>query len=60
MQVGMTSLKKVQERVDLKVELTFMKKMYKAIYISIAHFTMATELRLIASEKYGTDSVYRK
>ena len=55
MQVGTTSLKQTQERVSLKVELTFIKKVYKAIYISIAHFTMATELRLIASERYGND-----
>jgi len=60
MQVGMTSLKQVQERISLKIELTFIRKVYKAIYISIAHFTMATELRLIASERYGNDSGYRK
>jgi hypothetical protein len=29
---------------------------YKAIYISVAHFTMATELRLIANLRYGQDN----
>jgi len=45
MQVG--PIKEVEIKVDLSSELSFCKKIYKAIYISIAHFTMATELRLL-------------
>lgn len=59
MQVSPVSLKVVQERLDLKLELTLVKKIYKAIYISITHFTMATELRLIANERYGLESTFR-
>ena len=60
MQVSPLSLKKVQEKLDLQIELTLLKKIYKAIYISIAHFTIATELRLLANEKYGVESCYKK
>lgn len=42
MQVSPLPLKKIQERLDLQLELTLVKKIYKAIYISITHFTMAT------------------
>jgi hypothetical protein len=35
------------------------RKIYKAIYISIAHFTIATELRLLANEKYGVESTFK-
>lgn len=50
----------MQEKLDLSLEITMTKKIYKAIYISIAHFTMATELRLIANEKHGVESNFRK
>jgi hypothetical protein len=60
MQIGPIALQKVQQRLDIALELTLLNKVYKAIYISIAHFTMATELRLIASDRYGIDSAYRK
>jgi hypothetical protein len=46
----------VSENIDrkwLKEELTPLSKIFKALYISIAHFTMATELRLIANNRYG-------
>lgn len=59
MQVSPLPLKKIQERLDLQLELTLVKKIYKAIYISITHFTMATELRLIANERYGIDSSFK-
>jgi hypothetical protein len=58
MQVG--PIKEVEIKVDLSSELSFCKKIYKAIYISIAHFTMATELRLIANEKHGFEANYKK
>lgn len=44
----------------IKEELTPLQKIYKALYISIAHFTMATELRLIAANQYPTDLTVRK
>jgi hypothetical protein len=50
----------MQERLSIKDELNLSKKIYKAIYISIAHFTMATELRLIANERHGIDSAIRR
>ena len=37
----------------LSQELTPLAKLYKALYISIAHFTMATELRLITNTRYS-------
>lgn len=49
MQVSPISIKKMQERPNMNEELTLLKKIYKAIYVSIGHFTMATELRLIAN-----------
>jgi hypothetical protein len=53
MQVSPISIKKMQERLNINEELTLLKKIYKAIYVSIGHFTMATELRLIANERHG-------
>lgn len=49
MQVSPILVQKMQERFNIFDELSFLKKIYKAIYISIAHFTMATELRLISN-----------
>lgn len=49
MQVSPVTLKKMQEKLNLSLEISYLKKIYKAIYISIAHFTIATELRLIAN-----------
>ena len=49
MQVSPIPVKKLQEKLNLNEELTLVKKIYKAIFMSIAHFTMATELRLIAN-----------
>lgn len=60
MQVSPVLVRKMQEKLDLSLEITMTKKIYKAIYISIAHFTMATELRLIANEKHGVESNFRK
>jgi hypothetical protein len=37
------------EMLNLWEELQYLKKIYKAIYISICHFTIATELRLLSS-----------
>jgi hypothetical protein len=44
----------------IKEELTPLQKIYKALYISIAHFTMATELRLIAANLYTNDLSARR
>ena len=44
----------------LKDELTPLNKIYKALYVSIAHFTMATELRLIAANLYPNDNNAKK
>lgn len=44
----------------LKEELSPLQKIHKALYVSISHFTMATELRLIASNLYPTDLNLRK
>lgn len=49
MQVSPISIKRLQEKLNLNEELSLVRKIYKAIFMSIAHFTMATELRLIAS-----------
>lgn len=40
----------------IKEELNPLNKVYKALYISIAHFTMATELRLISTNLYPNDT----
>lgn len=60
MQVSPVQLRKMQERLDLPNELSLLRKIHKAIYISIAHFTMATELRLMANDKHGIDSAFRR
>jgi hypothetical protein len=60
MQVSPILVRKMQERLNINEELSLLKKIYKAIYVSIAHFTMATELRLIANEKHGIDSNIRR
>ena len=60
MQVGPVGLEKMQSKVSVAGELSYLRKIYKAIYISIAHFTMATELRLIANERHGVDNPIKK
>ena len=35
-------------------------KLFKVIYLAIAHFTVATELRLISHHKYSLDEDERK
>jgi hypothetical protein len=60
MQVSPISIKKMQDKLNINEELSLLKKIYKAIYVSIGHFTMATELRLIANEKHGIDSNIRR
>lgn len=40
----------------LKEEVAYSNKIYKAFYISICYFAIATELRLLSSEKYITES----
>lgn len=44
----------------LKEELAPLQKIHKALYVSITHFTMATELRLIAGNLYPSDLHLRK
>jgi hypothetical protein len=60
MQIFPVAAPELYERKWLKEELTPMSKIYKALYISIAHFTMATELRLIAANLYPTDPQAKK
>lgn len=36
----------------MREEVNYVQKIYKAIYISICFFAIATELRLIAFENY--------
>lgn len=48
------------DRKWIKEELNPLNKIYKALYISIAHFTMATELRLIVNNRYGTENPAKK
>ena len=50
----------VVDRHWIKNEITALHKIYKALYISIAHFTMATEMRLIAANLYPTDLAAKK
>jgi hypothetical protein len=42
MQVSPTTITKMHEKLNVFDELSLLRKIYKAIYISIAHFTMAT------------------
>lgn len=55
MQVYPQSLPDTIDRRWLRDELTPLSKIFKALFISIAHFTMATELRLIALARHGPD-----
>ena len=45
---------------DLREQLRPLNKLYKALYISIAHFTMATELRLINNTRYSPMQASRR
>lgn len=60
MQVYPHPLPDPPDRKWLKEELSPLNKIFKALYISIAHFTMATELRLIANARHGVDNPERK
>ena len=60
MQIGPVGLEKMQSKMSVAGELSYIRKIYKAIYISIAHFTMATELRMLANERHGIDSPVKK
>lgn len=44
----------------MKEELAAKGKLFKVIYLSMAHFTVATELRLISANKYALDEEERK
>lgn len=55
MQIFPVAAPETYDRKWLREELTPLRKIYKALYISIAHFTMATELRLIAAGLYPQD-----
>ena len=41
----------------MKEELSAMGKLYKAMYISICFFALATESRLLANEKFKDESL---
>lgn len=60
MQIFPVETPEVLDKKWIKEELTPLHKIYKALYISIAHFTMATELRLLAANSYPTDLNARK
>jgi hypothetical protein len=60
MQVYPQALPDAIDRKWLKEELIPLNKIFKALYISIAHFTMATELRLIANGQYGSENPEKK
>ena len=52
MQLSPISVNSLEKVSSLENEVTFIKKMYKALYVSICYFAIATELRLICDEKY--------
>lgn len=60
MQVYPQAVPENLDRKWLKEELTPLSKIFKALYISIAHFTMATELRLIANARYGAENADKR
>ena len=37
---------------SLEQEVSYFQKIYKALYVSICYFAIATELRLITDEQY--------
>ena len=56
MQVSIASMDSLNVEPSLKREISFIQKIYKVIYISIAFFTIATELRLISVQNYPESS----
>ena len=52
MQISPIDMEELVKKPKIKDEVTFIQKIFKAIYISICFFTIATELRLIAAENY--------
>ena len=52
MQVAYAEMNSLEIEPSLKSEVKYIEKIFKAIYISITFFTIATELRLIAARNY--------
>ena len=52
MQVAFVEMSSLEVEPSLKQEVKYIEKIFKAIYISITFFTIATELRLIAGRSY--------
>jgi hypothetical protein len=44
----------------MEYEFSLKGKCFKVVYLAMAHFTVATELRLIAASKYSLDEDERK
>ena len=56
MQISPITLSEIEQKLTMKEETSLMGKLYKAMYISICFFALATENRLIANEKYQDDA----
>ena len=59
MQMKPLQVKNIEQKINLHLAMSLKNKIYKAIYISVSHFTIATELRLIAKSKC-MDSTQKK
>lgn len=56
MQISPTTVEDMIQKSSLKEEVSYPNKIYKVFYISICYFAIATELRLLSSDKYITDA----
>ena len=51
MQINPISVEEMNKKSHLKDEITTLNKIYKVYYISICFFAIATEMRLLSTEK---------
>lgn len=56
MQINPISVEEMNKKSHLKDEITTLNKIYKVYYISICFFAIATEMRLLSTEKYTTET----
>ena len=56
MQVSPITLSEMESRLNMKEEISTLGRLYKAMYVSICFFAMATENRLISDIKTHSEA----